>query len=121
MQAYTSATNELPAMRAVMEDWRTTEWSHDARGYWYDADPIRSNATTQAILDAEVRAEFAKRQATATLTLSHVWDERVVVGSVGRIDSDAHPLEVSGRWLVTAQSMPVTGTPLVSTTLRRLP
>ena len=110
----------VPPLRAVAADERSTRWSWAARGgAWVDAEPIRSDAASQAVLEAEVWAWLRRRQSSMRVTVEHLWDPDIRIGTAGWLTSEKWPL-LSGRYIVAATSIGMDFDALASSDLRRV-
>jgi len=110
----------VPPLRAVAADERSSRWSWAARGgAWVDAEPIRSDAATQAVLEAEVWAWLRRRQSSMRVTVAHLWDPDIRIGTAGWLTSEKWPL-LSGRYIVAGTSIDMEYDALASSSLRRV-
>ena len=116
----TAGGDGTPVLRALATDQRTTEFSHAARGgFWMDPEPLQSNATTQAVLEAQVWRELRKRQSTMRVTVQHQWDPAIVVGAVGTLSSTRWG-ELTGTYEVVSTGISMKFNSLASSELRRI-
>lgn len=118
LRGTTKGDRDTLPLTSYVRDTATSQWSFEARGYWVDAETFTSDAPTQAALNAETNRKLRSLQMNAiTMTIQHMWTPDLYPGCVVGVVADEPA--VSGRWQVLRSEVPLVGTGLAFSELRK--